>query len=125
MAVKNQQITYVNKLGDKDKVYLNGQALTYQDTIKKDYNNVVQNINNIYKAYHKLSKNSKVKGTILQNIRGCEKACNKRVEATKSAKTKLETQLNKDVLNYVLTMLGTNADNLSASINELNSMNNQ
>ena len=118
MALKNKTIAIANK--GTDAIHLDqSKAEGYKKILQTDYNNLVNDLNNIANAYKKLYKDSDSKGVLKTNFQTIYNKSKKRAEYATSKKNSLNSQLTKDIQNYAMQMLGNRIAQLEAQIAKL------
>ena len=121
MAVKKKQITIKNT--DENNVYINNSRVRELSAkIKKDYTNVISELDYIGKAYNRLYSDQNTKGAIKSQLLDLYKLTKKRVSVVNSNKNALIKTLNNDIQSYAVQMLQNRLTTLESAIVKLNGL---
>ena len=121
MAVKKKQITIKNT--DENNIYINNSRVRELSAkIKKDYTNVISELDYIGKAYNRLYSDQNTKGVIKSQLLDLYKLTKKRVSVVNSNKNALIKTLNNDIQSYAVQMLQNRLTTLESAIVKLNGL---
>ena len=121
MAVKKKEITIKNV--DENTIYLNNNRVRELSAkIKKDYTNVVSELDYIGREYNRLYSDKNTRGTIKDQLLDLYKLTKKRVTVVNDNKNTLINKLNNDVQSYTVQMLQNRLTTLESAIVKLNGL---
>ena len=122
MAVRKKEITIKNV--DENTVYLNNRKVRELSArIKKDYTNIVTELENIGREYHRLYSDQNTKGTLKDQLLDLCKQTKKRATIINDNKNTLINTLNNDVQSYTVQMLQNRLTTLESAVVKLNGLN--
>ena len=113
-----KQITLTNT--DVSNVYIDaGNIEAVKRAVKTDLKNIINDIDNIKKAYNTLANDKNTKGSYKTTATKCVNKCKTYHKNLASVRTSLENKIDDAVIKYVLSMLSElqKAESAADSIN--------